>query len=97
MRLHESDHGTLDAPRPALLFFCPGCNEPHCVIVGGSTPPVWEWNQNLEAPTFSPSILVTGQIRCHSFVRSGRVQFLPDSGHALAGQTVDLPEWSWGD
>ncbi len=30
--------------------------------------------------------------RCHSYVRDGRIQFLSDSGHALAGQTVDLPE-----
>lgn len=30
--------------------------------------------------------------RCHSFVRDGRIEFLGDCGHALAGQTVDLPE-----
>ena len=29
---------------------------------------------------------------CHSFVTDGRIQFLTDSNHALAGQTVDLPE-----
>lgn len=29
---------------------------------------------------------------CHSFVTQGRIQFLTDSNHALAGQTVDLPE-----
>ncbi|WP_027489383.1 DUF6527 family protein [Rhodanobacter sp. OR92] len=29
---------------------------------------------------------------CHSFVRDGRIQFLGDCTHALAGQTVDLPE-----
>lgn len=29
---------------------------------------------------------------CHSFVRNGRIQFLEDCTHALAGQTVDLPE-----
>ena len=28
---------------------------------------------------------------CHSFLRSGRLEFLGDSTHALAGQTVDLP------
>ena len=31
--------------------------------------------------------------RCHSFVRDGKIQFLADSSHALAGKTVDLPEW----
>lgn len=30
---------------------------------------------------------------CHSFVTDGRIQFLGDCTHALAGQTVDLPEW----
>ena len=30
--------------------------------------------------------------RCHSFITDGRIQFLGDCTHALAGQTVDLPE-----
>jgi hypothetical protein len=30
---------------------------------------------------------------CHSFVTDGRIQFLGDCTHAMAGQTVDLPEW----
>jgi hypothetical protein len=30
-------------------------------------------------------------IRCHSFVTDGRIRFLSDCSHALAGQTVDLP------
>ena len=28
---------------------------------------------------------------CHSFVTDGRIQFLADCTHELAGQTVDLP------
>ena len=34
---------------------------------------------------------------CHSFVTDGRIQFLSDCTHGLAGQTVDLPLWdaSW--
>jgi len=31
---------------------------------------------------------------CHSWVRDGKIEFLPDCSHALAGQTVDLPEVS---
>jgi hypothetical protein len=31
---------------------------------------------------------------CHSFVKEGRIQFLNDCTHALAGKTVDLPEWT---
>lgn len=30
---------------------------------------------------------------CHSFITDGRIQFLGDCTHELAGQTVDLPEW----
>lgn len=30
---------------------------------------------------------------CHSFVTDGRIQFLSDCTHELAGQTVDLPDW----
>lgn len=30
---------------------------------------------------------------CHSFVTDGQIQFLGDCTHALAGQTVALPEW----
>jgi hypothetical protein len=34
---------------------------------------------------------------CHSFVTDGRIQFLADCTHPLAGQTVDLPEWNDDD
>lgn len=30
--------------------------------------------------------------RCHSFVTDGKIQFLGDCSHALAGQTVELPD-----
>lgn len=30
--------------------------------------------------------------RCHSVVTDGRIMFCTDSTHALAGQTVDLPD-----
>lgn len=29
---------------------------------------------------------------CHSFVTDGRIQYLGDCTHAMAGQTVELPE-----
>ena len=55
--------------------------------------PVWGFNGDLERPTFTPSVLwTTGHDICHSFVRDGRIQFLPDCTHALASQTVELPE-----
>lgn len=30
---------------------------------------------------------------CHSFVTNGQIQFLGDCTHALAGQTVPIPDW----
>lgn len=35
-------------------YWCQGCGEPHAVNSG------WTFDGNLEAPTFSPSVLVTG-------------------------------------
>lgn len=29
--------------------------------------------------------------RCHSFIRGGRIEFLADCSHALAGKTVPVP------
>jgi hypothetical protein len=86
-------------------FLCPGCKEMH-VIPTKPHERGWDFNGNEASPTFGPSILVhevtkiDGTIfspRCHSFVRDGRIQFLSDSGHALKGQTVDLPDVESGD
>lgn len=30
--------------------------------------------------------------RCHSWIRGGHIEFLADCSHALAGQTVPVPE-----
>lgn len=38
-----------------------------------------------------------GETVCHSFVRDGRIQFLGDCTHELAGQVVDLPDWPFCD
>ncbi len=86
-----------------VLFWCPGCDEPHGPRVAGDgrkADHCWGWNQNLDRPTFTPSVKVTceygdgrGTRICHSFVTDGRIQFLGDSTHALAGQTVDLPDF----
>lgn len=80
-------------------FMCPSCKMLHVVIVEGESRPRWSYNGNADAPTFSPSILVrwdfgpnhTSKV-CHSFVTDGQVRFLSGCTHALAGQTVDLPD-----
>ncbi len=94
-----------------VLFWCPGCEEGHAIG------PEWTWNGSTTAPTFRPSVKVTGvqwamgqafrknthaqvpageQTICHSFVTDGRIEFLGDCTHELAGQTVDLPTWPYG-
>lgn len=98
-------------------FWCPGCDEAHQLRIPPH-PQAWGFNENGDAPTFTPSVLVrqttavppvthenlnewmrqpwqqTDQVRvCHSFVTDGRIQFLGDCTHDLAGQTVDLPDF----
>lgn len=34
-------------------------------------------------------------IVCHSFITDGRIEYLSDCTHPLAGQTVDLPDWPY--
>lgn len=87
------------------MFWCPGCAGAHMVRVEGEGRPCWGFNGDMEAPTFTPSVLVTYNgsdagvddappAICHSFVTAGQINFLADSTHALAGQTVPLPPWS---
>lgn len=87
---------------PRLMYWCPACNAPHQVTIERNTQtpngrPIWNWDDDVARPTFAPSILVTSSNpavvpRCHHFVRSGRIEYCGDSSHAMAGQTVDLPD-----
>lgn len=70
-------------------------------VVPTTGPNAWGFNGSTDAPTFTPSILVHGKTRddgtpysprCHSFVEGGRIRYLGDCTHPLAGQTVGLPE-----
>ena len=105
MRENEASEVVRASAGGVLHFWCPGCLCYHGVWTGAAnelTTARWEWNGDLVRPTFSPSILVRGtrfasptdstQVdgRCHSFVRDGKIEFLPDCAHPLAGQTVAL-------
>lgn len=79
----------------AWMIFCPACRHGHAFDSR------WTFNGDMEKPTFRASFLqyetppkgpFKGHFRCHSFVTDGRIEFLSDSTHAMAGQTVDLPE-----
>lgn len=82
----EPEHAThieMHFPGPMPLRFLP--------IVKINNGPKWTWNFDTESPTIDPSLLTSdGQNKCHSFVRNGRVEYLSDSTHEFAGQTLDL-------
>lgn len=83
-----------------FLFDCPGCKNSHAVhtIVPNQNGARWGFNSDLDKPTFRPSILINAQygdgrkVVCHSYVTDGKIQYLGDCTHELAGQTVELPE-----
>lgn len=153
------------SPGKQVWVWCPGCDSLHPFTIesedNGRGPDfrlnrgiTWDWNGDLEKPTFAPSLLVHFSVHlckhtytacpanceershlvgylcldgsviapkegeyvppgaekmlvhsdpctqprgnCHSFLRDGQWQFLDDSAHHLAGQTVDmvpLPDW----
>jgi len=95
MKLQRFERLTADG-RPdgeVYLFWCPGCKARHALNVGRQRRPVWTFSGDMENPTFSPSLLYPDKTpRCHLFLRGGKLEFLSDCGHALAGQTVDLPD-----
>jgi hypothetical protein len=98
-------HGTEKPVWRTCWVWCPGCDHACAIPVAGedgTLPPsgaYWDWNGDLERPTFDPSILQEQSnvlARCHSYIRNGQWQFLGDCSHELAGQTVDmvpLPDW----
>jgi hypothetical protein len=87
------------------MHWCPACQALHMIAVAPS-PVSWSFNEDLEKPTFSPSIrcfttysegnelLPNGETRtlCHYFLTEGEISYCSDSPHALAGQKVPLPE-----
>ena len=79
-----------------LMFFCPGCECGHRFKIAGNSPPIWEFNGNVEKPTLTPSYLCWGEnFRCHSFIVDGEIRFLEDSTHELKGKVVELPDMDW--
>lgn len=78
------------------VFHCPGCGYGHPFRVTGDTSrPQWTWNGSLDKPTFTPSLMVNRDhpSQCHLNVTDGKIIFHADCHHALAGQTVEMPNW----
>lgn len=72
--------------------YCQGCKEIHVIPHG------WVFNDNFEAPTFTPSVRHRWEFRpsgkprrtCHYFIRDGKIEFCGDSTHGMANRTADL-------
>lgn len=82
-----------------VYFHCPGCGCEHGVWTTKTNQnnAIWDFNGDMDKPTFSPSIKVTYPTAakthiCHSFIKNGMIQFLSDCTQSLAGKTVELPD-----
>ena len=90
-----------DGSSPSFMSDCPACGIGHSLRIRDDKGqrPSWSWNGSMSSPTFTPSLSVKWskcdnvQIHCHSYITDGQIQFLSDCTHALAGQTVDMPEY----
>lgn len=86
-----------DTKNDRWFFMCPGCdNSWHAYDRR------WTFNGDVEKPTFRASLLTQWNDNstdppthhvCHLFMTDGRIEYCGDSTHALAGQTVDVPDW----
>jgi hypothetical protein len=83
------------------VIWCPACHRGHVIDIGLS------FNGDASSPTFAPSVVVPsteqhvsakgvkGEVLhtvCHFSVTDGEIKFFNDSTHAMAGQTVMLPD-----
>ena len=98
--------GRPDLPIVTYGHYCPACDELHHFFVEQATSKGarWTFDGDLSKPTFSPSMNIevgpmppdsgrAGQVdRCHYFLQGGRVQYLGDCTHDMAGTTVDLQD-----
>lgn len=94
---------------PGMIgFYCPACDNMHYYYTKDyeHPGPKWDFNGDLENPTFSPSLLRSTNIprneaekinrveytQCHLFVTNGQIQYCTDCPHEFAGQTIPLPD-----
>jgi hypothetical protein len=90
----------IDKDKHGFSFHCPGCGCAHYIQVNPKYSPCWQFNNDWDKPTVKPSIRVkSGYVNgvpttlCHSFVTDGFIRYLDDCTHALAGKTVELPDF----
>jgi hypothetical protein len=77
------------------LAYCSGCKQSHLIPIR------WQFNGDLNKPTFAPSLLINIEFTdpskpkyvCHSFVTDGKWQYCSDSTHELAGQIIEMEDY----
>lgn len=85
------------------MFYCPGCKSHHAPYIRPHKNPLgasWNFNGDLESPTFNPSILTRvtptepdrDPLVCHLFVKGGQIEYLNDCTHELKGKTIKMEE-----
>jgi hypothetical protein len=90
------------------LIQCPACENEHLFrSEPGPNGAKWSFNGDYIKPTFTPSMMIRvrpmpkghpqeGQWDvCHSFVTDGKIRYLPDCTHEMAGKTVDLEPYDF--
>jgi len=81
-----------------ILHYCPACDElhPYAVDKPFSNGHQWTFNNNLEKPSFYPSMNMTIHSKpprtCHYFVTDGQIIYCGDCTHEYSGKTIPLPE-----
>ena len=93
----ESD----DKKNLGYMFWCVGCGSHHLIPVKSEKRPdvVWEFNNDMEKPSFKPSLLNRfetlrkGSLHiCHLFITDGKIQYCGDCTHKYAHLTVDMSD-----
>lgn len=88
----------------SIEYLCPGCMAtPHYYQKGHRINlETWKQTGTDDCPTFTPSILARTGSReqpdklvytCHHFIKDGKIEYLSDCTHSLAGKTVDMAHY----
>lgn len=84
-----------------LSHWCPACKEMHGFTIKNDKGPSWTWDGNIDAPTFSPSMLIRwgkhcdpkceyeGGV-CHYILTAGIINYCGDCTHDMKGQSVPM-------
>lgn len=94
---------TKEVSKGIWAIHCPACGSLHYIKTEGTPDEVWNFDGNIENPTFAPSLQVRGCLNngnfenpkfgeCHSVITAGKIYFCGDSTHEFSGQTKELLE-----